>query len=159
MQLGARIPVIVVRAILPHTEDERLCIDLLVESQSPGSSCKLKSLVMMVKMGSSPAELVQVNTSWTSEDWRLMFTKCHWLFPPLESSYLEVFFSLFATDKTCWRKRDGNYLHGCLFLWLTFQEWYLTQMGSWRRVHCWDLRSQHHLASEHEWSEILTIDC
>ena len=51
----------------------------------------------------SPAELVQVNTSWTSEDWRLMFTKCHWLFPPFDSSYLEVFFSLFATDKTCWK--------------------------------------------------------
>ena len=45
------IPVIVVWAILPHTEDQRLCIDLLVESQSPGSSCNLKSLGIMVKMG------------------------------------------------------------------------------------------------------------
>ena len=110
------VPVVIVRAIVPHTEGESLCIQLLIESQSPGNSCNWRSLGIIVKMGigvnmgigakmgigpqwekgprweSSPAELVQVNTSWTSEDLRLMFTKCHWLFPPLESSYLEVYF-------------------------------------------------------------------
>ena len=161
------VPVVIVRAILPHTEGESLSIDLLVESQRPGSSCiwdirwpcpahraevhhdviskvdtdwtkcvpiwlcidmqvvnrqspfgnnafthsftevfflqiiRYKKLVNSFQI--PPAELVQVNTSWTSEDLRLMFTKCQLLFPPLESSYLEVFFSLFATDKTCWR--------------------------------------------------------